>query len=70
MRHGGMLATMMPWMLAQIEVMDRVFGADPWPYGVEPNRKTLEALVTYLAEQSLIAKPLPVDNLFVRVSVP
>jgi 4,5-dihydroxyphthalate decarboxylase len=69
MRHGGMLATMMPWMLAQIEVMDGVFGPDPWPYGVEPNRKTLEALVTYLAEQSLIAKPLPVDDLFVRVGV-
>jgi 4,5-dihydroxyphthalate decarboxylase len=69
MRHGGMLATMMPWMLAQIEIMDRVFGTDPWPYGVEPNRKTLEALVTYLAEQALIAKPIPVDDLFLRVGV-
>ena len=54
-------------MLAQIETMDGIFGADPWPYGVEPNRKTLEALVTYLAEQHLIAKPIPVDDLFVRV---
>ena len=67
MRFDGMLATMMPWMLAQIETMDGVFGADPWPYGVESNRKTLEALVTYLAEQHLIAKPIPVDDLFVRV---
>jgi 4,5-dihydroxyphthalate decarboxylase len=67
MRYAGMLATMMPWMLAQIEVMDTVFGPDPWPYGVEANRKTLEAFVTYLAEQSLIAKPVPVDDLFVRV---
>jgi 4,5-dihydroxyphthalate decarboxylase len=67
MRFDGMLATMMPWMLAQIETMDGIFGADPWPYGVEPNRKTLEALVTYLAEQHLIAKPIPVDDLFVRV---
>ena len=67
MRFDGMLATMMPWMLAQIEAMDATFGADPWPYGVEPNRKTLEALVTYLAEQHLIAKPIPVNDLFVRV---
>jgi hypothetical protein len=22
-------------MLAQIETMDGIFGADPWPYGVE-----------------------------------
>jgi 4,5-dihydroxyphthalate decarboxylase len=69
MRAAGMLATMMPWMLAEIEKMDAVFGRDPWPYGLEPNRKTLEALVLYLAEQSLIAKPIAVDDLFVRVSV-
>ena len=68
MRFDGMLATMMPWMLAHIEAMDQVFGPDPWPYGVEANRKTLEALVTYLAEQHLIAKPIPVDHLFVKVA--
>jgi 4,5-dihydroxyphthalate decarboxylase len=67
MRHTGMLATMMPWMLAQVETMDRVFGPDPWPYGVEANRKTLEALVAYLHEQSLIARKVPVDDLFVAV---
>ena len=44
MRFAGMLQTMMPWMLAQIDEMDKVFGPDPWPYGVEANRKTLEAL--------------------------
>ncbi len=39
--------------------------AIPWPYGVEPNRPTLEALVQYLADQSLIDAPVPVDDLFV-----
>jgi 4,5-dihydroxyphthalate decarboxylase len=67
MRHGGMLQTMMPWMLAQIEEMDKVFGPDPWPYGVDANRKTLDALMLYLVQQSLIAKPIPVDDLFVPV---
>jgi len=67
MRHTGMLATMMPWMLAEIEIMDKVFGPDPWPYGVDANRKTLEALVAYLHEQSLIARPIKVDDLFVKV---
>jgi len=70
MRQAGMLATMMPWMLAQIEEMDAVFGPDPWPYGVADNRKTLEALVSYLTEQSLITKPIPVDDLFVKVLEP
>jgi 4,5-dihydroxyphthalate decarboxylase len=67
MRQAGMLATMMPWMLAAIEDMDAVFGADAWPHGVAANRKTLEALVTYLAEQSLITKPIPLHDLFVSV---
>src|SRR5262245_46247570 len=68
LRHTGMLATMLPWMLAEIETMDSVFGPDPWPYGLEPNRKTLEALVSYLVEQSLIAKPMAIEDLFVRVA--
>jgi 4,5-dihydroxyphthalate decarboxylase len=41
-----------------------VFGGDPWPYGVEPNRVTLEALVTYLYEQHMIARKVPIEELF------
>jgi 4,5-dihydroxyphthalate decarboxylase len=65
MRAGGTLRYMLPWMAAEIEEIDEVFGGDPWPYGVEPNRATLEALVLYLAEQGLIAAPVPIDHLFV-----
>ena len=32
---------------------------------VEKNRKTLEALVTFLVDQHLIAAPVKVDDLFV-----
>ena len=32
---------------------------------IEPNRATLTALVQYLAEQGLIAAPMPIDDLFV-----
>jgi hypothetical protein len=32
---------------------------------VEANRPTLEAFVTYLTDQSLIAAPVPIDDLFV-----
>jgi 4,5-dihydroxyphthalate decarboxylase len=39
--------------------------SDPWPYGIEANRPTLTALVQYMAEQHLIAKPLPIEDLFV-----
>ena len=50
-----------------MELADSVFG-DPWPYGVERNRKTLEALVRYLVDQGLIAKPVPLEAIFVPVT--
>jgi 4,5-dihydroxyphthalate decarboxylase len=67
MRYGGSLATMLPWLLAEIEEIDAVFGGDAFPYGVEPNRATLEALVRYMVDQSFIARPIPVDDLFVPI---
>jgi 4,5-dihydroxyphthalate decarboxylase len=67
MRELGTLRYMLPWMASEIEEIDAVFGGDPWPYGIEPNRATLEALVQYLADQALIEKPVPVESLFVPV---
>ncbi len=67
MRYGGSLSTMLPWLLAEIEEIDAVFGGDAFPYGVEPNRPTLEALVRYMVEQSFIARPIVVDELFVPI---
>ena len=67
LRYNGALATMIAWSIEQMEIMDSVFGEDPWPYGIERNRKTLEALMRYLVEQSLIAKPLSLESIFVPV---
>jgi 4,5-dihydroxyphthalate decarboxylase len=41
-----------------------VFGRDLWPYGVEPNRVTLEAFLAYASEQGLLGRRLDVDELF------
>jgi 4,5-dihydroxyphthalate decarboxylase len=68
LRYHGALATMMTWTVEQMEIMDSIFGDDPWPYGIESNRKTLAALMRYLVEQSLIAKPLALESIFVPVS--
>ena len=43
-------------------------GECSWPYGIEPNRPTLQALVRYMAEQHLIAKAMPIEELFVPLS--
>ena len=67
MRELGTLRYMLPWMAAEIEEIDDVFGGDPWPYGIGPNRASLEALVQYLADQHLIEKLVPIEHLFVPI---
>ncbi len=59
------LRYMTPWLMRDIDEIYEQFNGDPWPYGLEPNRPTLEAFVTYLKDQALIAEPVPVDDLFV-----
>lgn len=65
MRFPGTLRYMLPWLPDDIEEIDELFGGDCWPYGVEPNRPTLEALVSYMVEQGLIAEPIAIEKLFV-----
>lgn len=40
------------------------FGVDPWPSGIAANRQALEDFIGYLVDQSLIAEPIRVDDLF------
>ena len=59
---------MLPFMFADMDEVDEIFDGDPWPYGVEQNRPTLEALVGHLQEQHLISESVQIDDLFVPVS--
>ena len=65
MRYTGTLRYMLPWMTADLDEIDEVFGGDPWPYGIAANTPTLEALVAYMVEQSVIAAPMRLGDLFV-----
>ena len=40
---------------------------DPLPYGIEPNRRMLEAIVGYAVEQGIIARPFAIENLFAPI---
>jgi len=44
----------------------KVFGDDFWPYGIEPNRRTLDAFVQYCYEQGVTNHKLQVEDLFPR----
>jgi len=67
MRELGTLRYMLPWMASELEEIEQVFGGDPWPYGLDANRPSLEALVQYLADQALIEKPVPVESVFAPI---
>ena len=60
---GAPRATLI-WLQSYLEHERDVFGADPWPYGVEPNRQTLEALAGYVHRQGLAERVVPVEELF------
>ncbi|HJM48220.1 MAG TPA: 4,5-dihydroxyphthalate decarboxylase [Alphaproteobacteria bacterium] len=53
-----------PWGFDDAARAQALFGADIWPYGIEPNRPTLEAFLQYAFEQGLVPEPLAVEDLF------
>ena len=43
-----------------------ITGKDPLPYGIAPNRKTLEEAIQSALEQGIITRPVGVEELFAR----
>jgi 4,5-dihydroxyphthalate decarboxylase len=54
----------LPWSADDFGRAESVFGPDPYPYGVEPNRKALEALLRYAHHQGVASRLLTVEELF------
>ncbi len=67
MRDTIALRYMLPWLPDHIEKTERVFGNDPWPYGIEKNRLTLETLIKYLFEQGVKPRRVSLEEAFVDV---
>ena len=53
-----------PWVFEHAERARELFGDDFWPYGIEPNRPTLEAFLRFAHEQGVCHRPVAVDELF------
>jgi len=61
-----------PWSASIAGELSENFGADPFPYGLEKNRQTLDAFCRFAHAQGVTAKKLTPDDLFpkeVRASV-
>lgn len=52
------------WLQPMIEEEQRVFGKDWYPYGIETNRETLNALCQYTHEHALTDNRLSIEDLF------
>jgi 4,5-dihydroxyphthalate decarboxylase len=67
MRFSGAMRYMVPWLYDDIDEIDELFGGDPMPYGLEPNRHALETFARYLHAQGLVDHPVGIDELFVPI---
>jgi 4,5-dihydroxyphthalate decarboxylase len=64
MRRLAWVTSSLPWIAQEIEETRALMGDNFWPYGIEPNRKALEALFLYSYEQGLAKRQLKIEELF------
>ncbi|MEX1346729.1 MAG: hypothetical protein AB1Z31_03270, partial [Desulfobacterales bacterium] len=60
----GWATISLPWAAKELEETRALMGDNFWPYGIEANRKALEALFQYSYEQGLAKKKLKTEDLF------
>lgn len=58
------LKVMLPWLIKHVEDTEATLGKDFWPYGFEPNVKTLSTFLRYSYEQGLAKRLLQPKELF------
>lgn len=63
MREKWFLRTL-PWFAQELEATQELMGRNFSPYGIEANRKALEALFRYSHEQGLASRRLKVEEVF------
>jgi 4,5-dihydroxyphthalate decarboxylase len=67
MYFSGAQRYMLPWLFDDLQEVDEIFGDDLWAYGVEENRRTLEAFMRYMRQQHFIDEELKIEELFVPI---
>jgi 4,5-dihydroxyphthalate decarboxylase len=53
-----------PWSQQHAQEAWSVIGDDPWPYGVEENRPTLEAFLRFAFRQGVTGRPMTPEEIF------
>ncbi len=63
--EGGSAKVTSAWLLPLLEEEQAIIGKDWYPYGIEQNRPSIEALLQYLHEQGLTHRRVALEELFV-----
>src|SRR5262245_39860085 len=69
LRETAALKVMLPWLIKHVEETEDTLGKDFWPYGFEPNVKTLSTFLRYSYEQGLAKRLLQPKDLFAPESL-
>jgi hypothetical protein len=64
------MAMMLPWLTKLTDEDRSLLGEDWWPYGMEANRKAVEAVLRYHHEQGLTKQRLTCEDIFVPYLLP
>jgi len=64
LREIGLSHVPLPWLSDTTRAWQEAIGEDFWPYGVVPNRPTLEAFLQYAYEQGVCRRKLAAEELF------
>jgi 4,5-dihydroxyphthalate decarboxylase len=64
MKSTGMFYAMLPWLSDDLSRAEAIMGPNMWPYGVNSNRKELEAMLRWSFEQGLAPRQGTVEELF------
>ena len=60
------MPAMLPWFVSHVEDTRREMGDDWWPYGLGPNRNTLDTFLRYHHEQGLSKRRFAPEELFAK----
>ncbi len=64
LRFTGTLATMVPWLAAEFEAAQDLFGDRYWRYGVAANQAELETAIRWARAQGIARRDLTIEELF------
>ncbi len=67
LNYSGASKMMLPWMWDGVNEAAELFGGEPFPYGLERNRATLNTLIGYMHRHHMIGRQPDLAELFVDV---